>query len=113
MAVLLNTLYVTTPKAYLRLEGETVCVMVEKEKRLHLQVPMPHLGGIVCFGEVMLSPALLGRCMEDGRSVVWLERGGHFQARVEGPVMSRRVLDRSAAKTSIDIPAKSFLRGAK
>lgn len=82
MAVLLNTLYVTTPEAYLRLEGETVCVMVEKEKRL--QVPMHHLGGIVCFGDVMLSPALLGRCMADGRSVVWLERGGRFQARVEG-----------------------------
>ncbi len=47
MAVLLNTLYVTTPKAYLRLEGETVCVMVEKEKRLQLQVPMHHLGGLL------------------------------------------------------------------
>ncbi|MGQ0658187.1 MAG: type I-C CRISPR-associated endonuclease Cas1c [Chromatiales bacterium] len=84
MAVLLNTLYVTTPDAYLRLEGETVCVMVGDEKRL--QVPMHHLGAIVCLGDAMLSPALLGRCMEDGRSVVWLARSGRFQARVEGPV---------------------------
>ncbi|RLA39490.1 MAG: subtype I-C CRISPR-associated endonuclease Cas1, partial [Gammaproteobacteria bacterium] len=38
MSVFLNTLYITTPDAYLRLEGETVCVMIEKEKRL--QVPL-------------------------------------------------------------------------
>ena len=31
MSVFLNTLYVTTPDAYLRLEGETVCVMIEKD----------------------------------------------------------------------------------
>jgi CRISP-associated protein Cas1 len=36
MPALLNTLYVTTPEAYLRLEGETLCVMVEKEKRLQI-----------------------------------------------------------------------------
>jgi CRISPR-associated protein Cas1 len=29
-----NTLYVTTPEAYLRLEGETVCAKMEQEKRL-------------------------------------------------------------------------------
>ena len=45
MSVFLNTLYVTTVDAYLRLEGETVCVMVEKEKRL--QVPLHHLGAFV------------------------------------------------------------------
>ncbi len=100
MTLLLNTLYVTTPDAYLRLEGETVCVMVEKEKRL--QVPMHHLGGIVCFGDVMLSPALLGRCMEDGRSVVWLERGGRFQARVEGPVNGNILLRQAQYRIADD-----------
>jgi len=105
VTVLLNTLYVTTPEAYLRLEGETVCVMVEKEKRL--QVPMHHLGGIVCFGDVMLSPALLGRCMADGRSVVWLERGGRFQARVEGPV-NGNILLRQAQYRTADNPEKTL-----
>ncbi|MGH8471791.1 MAG: CRISPR-associated endonuclease Cas1, partial [Gammaproteobacteria bacterium] len=114
MTVLLNTLYVTTPEAYLRLEGETVCVMVEKEKRL--QVPMHHLGGIVCFGDVMLSPALLGRCMADGRSVVWLERGGRFQARVEGPVNGNILLRQAQYRTADDAGktldlVRSFLAG--
>ncbi len=114
MTVLLNTLYVTTPEAYLRLEGETVCVMVEKEKRL--QVPMHHLGAIVCIGDAMLSPALLGRCMEDGRSVVWLERGGRFRARVEGPVNGNILLRQAQyrmvddAEKSIEL-ARAFLAG--
>lgn len=105
MTLLLNTLYVTTPEAYLRLEGETVCVMIEKEKRL--QVPMHHLGGIVCFGDVMLSPALLGRCTTEGRSIVWLERGGRFQARVEGPV-NGNILLRQAQYRAADDSAKAI-----
>jgi CRISP-associated protein Cas1 len=105
VTVLLNTLYVTTPEAYLRLEGETVCVMVEKEKRL--QVPLHHLGAVVCFGDVMLSPALLGRCMEEGRSVVWLERSGRFQARAEGPV-NGNILLRQAQYRAADDPAKAL-----
>lgn len=105
MTVLLNTLYVTTPDAYLRLEGETVCVMDQEEKRL--QVPMHHLGSIVCFGDVMLSPALLGRCMAEGRSVVWLERSGRFQARVEGPV-NGNILLRQAQYRAADDPVRTI-----
>ena len=114
MTVLLNTLYVTTPDAYLRLEGETLCVMIEKEKRL--QVPMHHLGGIVCFGNVMLSPALMGRCMEEGRSLVWLSRAGRFQARVEGPVNGNILLRQAQYRTADDAAktlalSRAFLAG--
>lgn len=114
MKTLLNTLYVTTPDAYLRLEGETVCVMVEKEKRL--QVPLHHLGGFVCFGHTMLSPALLSRCAEEGRSVVWLNRNGRFGARLEGPVSGNILLRQAQHKTaadenqSLDL-ARSFIAG--
>ncbi len=114
MKRLFNTLYVTTPEAYLRLEGETVCVMVENEKRL--QVPLHHLGGFVCFGHVMLSPALLVRCAEDGRSVVWLNRNGRFGARLEGPVSGNILLRRAQHKAAdddlfvLDL-ARSFIAG--
>ncbi len=103
MKTLLNTLYVTVPDAYLRLEGETVCVMVEKEKRL--QVPMHHLGGIVCFGHTMLSPALIARCAEDGRSIVWLDRNGRFGARVEGPVNGNVLLRQAQHKAAVEAGA--------
>lgn len=105
MTVLLNTLYVTTPEAYLRLEGETVCVMIEDEKRL--QVPLHHLGAFVLFDHVMLSPALLGRCAEDGRSVVWLDRSGRFRARLEGPV-NGNILLRQAQHRTADDTAKTL-----
>lgn len=90
MTVLLNTLYITNPDAYLKLEGDTVCVIVGDQKKL--QVPLHHLGGFVLFGHVSVSPALLGRCAQDGRSVVWLSMGGKFLARVEGPVSGNVLL---------------------
>lgn len=100
MTVLQNTLYVTTPEAYLRLEGDTVCVMVEEEKRL--QVPLHHLAGLVLFDHVMLSPALLGRCAEDGRSVIWLSGSGRFRARLEGPVSGNILLRQAQFRAGED-----------
>ncbi|MEZ5589885.1 MAG: type I-C CRISPR-associated endonuclease Cas1c [Gammaproteobacteria bacterium] len=90
MRQLLNTLFITTQGAYLRLEGETVCVEIEKIKKL--QVPLHHLGSIAVFGDVMLTPALLRRCARDGRSVVLLDRNGTFGARLEGPVSGNILL---------------------
>jgi CRISPR-associated protein Cas1 len=113
MKQLLNTLYVTTPDAYLRLEGETVCVMIEKEKRL--QVPLHHLNAFVLF-DTMMSPALIGRCAADGRSIIWLNRFGRFMARMEGPVngniLLRQVQYRTAdnAEQSLNI-ARRFIAG--
>jgi len=97
MKQLLNTLYVTTPDAYLRLEGETVCVMIEKEKRL--QVPLHHLNAFVLF-DTMMSPALIGRCAADGRSIIWLNRFGRFMARMEGPVNGNILLRQAQYRTA-------------
>jgi len=90
MRQLLNTLFVTTPNAYIRLEGETLCVEVDREKKL--QVPLHHLGSLVIIGDVMVTPAVLHRCAEEGRSVVWLNRQGQFSARLEGPVSGNILL---------------------
>jgi CRISPR-associated protein Cas1 len=84
VTTLLNTLYVTLPQAYLRLENNTLCVDVEREKRM--QVPLHHIGSVVCYGNVMISPFALHRCAEEGISVVLLDANGRFKARLEGPV---------------------------
>lgn len=105
MRQLLNTLYVTTPEAYVRLDHETLRIQVEGETRL--QVPLHHLGGIVCFGNVLVSPAVLHRCADDGRSVVFLNRTGRFKARLEGPV-SGNVLLRKAQHDAIADPARTL-----
>jgi CRISP-associated protein Cas1 len=103
MHQLLNTIYVTTESAYLHLDHETLKVEVDGTTKL--QVPLHHLGGIVCFGNVLMSPALLHRCAEDGRSVVLLDRHGRFKARVEGPI-SGNVMLRRAQHLAISDPIR-------
>jgi CRISPR-associated protein Cas1 len=93
MRQLLNTLYVTTPRAYVHLDHDTLRVEVGRE--LKLQVPLLQLSAIVCFGDVLISPALLHRCAEDGRSVVWLDEHGRFKARMEGETSGNVLLRRS------------------
>lgn len=93
MSEILNTLYVTLDSSYLHLDHDTVRVEANGETRL--QVPLLHLAGLVCFGDAMVSPALIRRCAEDGRFLVFLDRNGGFVARVEGP-MSGNVLLRQA-----------------
>ncbi|MFQ5569372.1 MAG: type I-C CRISPR-associated endonuclease Cas1c [Rhodothermales bacterium] len=90
---ILNTLFVQTQGAYLRLDHETLCVEVEGEKRF--QVPLHHLGGLVLFGNVLISPFLLHRCARDGRDVVWFTSYGAFQGRLAGPVSGNVLLRRA------------------
>ena len=99
MRQILNTLYVMTPNAYVHLENDTLRIEVEREKKL--QVPLHHIGTVVCFGNVMMSPGAMHRCAEDGRSVVLLDRNGRFKARLEGPV-SGNILLRQAQFRAAD-----------
>ena len=78
----LNTLYVTTQGAYLAKDGETVQVRVERKSRA--QVPLHNLEGIVCFGRVACSPALLGACADKGVAVSFFTERGRFLASVRG-----------------------------
>jgi len=90
---LLNTLYVTTPESYLHLDNDTLRIEIEHETRL--RVPLHHLSSVICFGHVMISPILMHRLADDGKSLVLLDGHGRFKARLEGPV-SGNVLLRQA-----------------
>lgn len=89
----LNTLYVMTGGSYLHLDNDTVRIEVERETRL--RVPLHHLGAIVVFGDILLSPALIGRCAKDGITITLLDRNGRFMARVEGPLSGNVLLRRA------------------
>ncbi len=78
----LNTLFVTTEGSYLRKDGQAVVVMVEKQARL--RIPLHNLDGIVCFGNVMCSPYLMGVCAKSGVSLSFLTPYGGFVAAVTG-----------------------------
>ncbi|MEO6423478.1 MAG: DUF6880 family protein [Candidatus Nitrotoga sp.] len=82
-----------TQNAYLHLENDTLSVDVEREKKL--QVPLHHLGSVVCLGNIMLSPALMHRCADGGISLVLLNNQGRFKARLEG-LLSGNILLRQA-----------------
>ncbi len=105
MKEILNTLYVTRERAYLHLDHDTLRMEVKEEKPL--QMPLLHLGSIICFGDVLLSPALIHRCAEDGRTITLLDRNGHFKARIEGPT-SGNVLLRQAQHAANSDPKRTL-----
>ncbi len=90
---LLNTLYVTTPGSYLRLDNDTL--RVEADEELKLRVPLHHLQAVVCFGHVNMSAPLMHKLADGGISLVLLDGNGRFKARLEGGV-SGNVLLRQA-----------------
>jgi len=111
---LLNTLYVTLPDAWLRLDNDTLRIEVERETRL--RVPLHHLTAVVCFGHVGLSAPLMHRLADEGIALVLLDSNGRFKARLEGAV-SGNVLLRQAqfargadAAFTLDM-ARSFVAG--
>lgn len=93
MKKLLNTLYVTTQGAYLHRDSETV--VIEHEQQKILQVPIHMISSIICFGNVLCSPALLGFCSERSVSISFLTEYGRFLASVHGPISGNVLLRRN------------------
>lgn len=111
---LLNTLYVTMPESYLRLENSTL--RIEQDGEVRLRVPLHHLQSVVCFGHVGVSLPLLHRLAEEGIAFVMVDANGRFKARLEGAV-SGNVLLRQAQFRQSTAPgftletAKAFVAG--
>ncbi len=78
----LNTLFVTTQGSYLHQYGEALTLKVGDETRL--QLPLHSLGGVVCFGQVTMSPWLMAKCADQGIAISFLTEQGKFLARVVG-----------------------------
>ena len=95
-----NTLYVMTPNAYAHLDNGTVRIEIERETKL--RVPLHHIGTLVCFGNVLVSPALMHCLADDGKSLVLLDNSGRFKARLEGPVSGNVLLRLAQHKATAD-----------
>lgn len=98
MKRLLNTVYVTSEGAALRKDGENLVASVDGEERS--RVPFHMLASIVAFGAIHASPALMEACGANGITLVFLDRAGRFQARVEGPVTGNVLLRRAQYRAS-------------
>jgi len=104
---LLNTLFVQSQGAYLRLDHDTLVIEVQGETRL--QVPLHHLGGLALYGNVLISPFLLHRCAEDGRQVLWFTAQGEFRARLVGPTSGNVLLRRAQHRALDDLEKAVYL----
>lgn len=100
MRKLLNILHVMTQGAYLHRDGETVAVKIGPE--LKLRLPVHTLEGLVCWGQVSCSPAVLSLCCEKGVGISFLTEQGRFLARVQGPVSGNVLLRRQQYRIADD-----------
>lgn len=101
----LNTLYITTQKTYLHKKGETVEIVVDN--KVKATIPFITLDSIVCFGNVAVSPFLLGACPEKNITISLLSESGKFLARVQGPVAGNVLLRKAQYRLSEDKSASA------
>lgn len=93
MRHLLNTLYVTDPLMYLSLENENIVVWSDRE--VVGKFPLHLFQSIVCFGCKGLSPALMGKCINDNIYISLHNLHGGFEASVVGNIPGNVILRRS------------------
>jgi CRISPR-associated protein Cas1 len=104
MKKLLNTLYITRQESYLHKERETIVVKNGDDKLA--QFPALTVGNILCFGQISVSPFLMGYCAEQGIGLSFYTEYGRFLARVHGR-QSGNVLLRRAQYRWADCEEKS------
>lgn len=105
MKKLLNTLYITTENAYLALDGENV--VVQSDGNTLGRLPLHMIDGIMAFGYVGASPALMGKCAEMNKSLVFLKPSGRFLAKVTGKSYGNILLRREQYRVCDD-PERSL-----
>lgn len=93
MRPLRNVIYVQTQNAWLHKDNDNLVLKVEKETKA--RIPIHKLQGLVCFGQVSISPYLMAHCAENAITITYLNQFGKFLARVEGPVSGNVLLRRT------------------
>lgn len=100
MRKLLNTLYVTTPEAYLSKDGLNVVVSVDKEELF--RIPILNIENIVTFGYMGASPGLMKLCMDNSVSLSFMTPQGRFIGRVQGATRGNVLLRKKQYSLSED-----------
>ena len=114
MAIIQNTLYLTTPKTVVLRDHLTLRVEIEKQTRL--TVPIHHLESICAFGRVVVTPPAMALCWDHQVAVHYHTENGHLLAQVLGSGDTRYLL-RRAQYAAADSPqdatriARQFVAG--
>ena len=98
MRKLQNTLYITTQGSYLHKERETL--VVEQERKKVAQLPVHSIGHIFCFGNVLVSPFLMGFCCENNVNLAFFTENGRFLGRLQGRQSGNVLLRRAQYRLS-------------
>lgn len=101
MRKLLNTLYVTTPEAYLSKDGQNVVVSVNQEEVF--RIPAINIESIVTFGYMGASPGVMRLCTDSGISLTFLSPHGRFISRMQGSVKGNVLLRKKQYQLSDDV----------
>lgn len=105
MRKLQNTLYITSQGSYLHKERETL--VVERERKKVVQLPVHAIGHIFCFGNVLVSPFLMGFCGENGINLAFFTENGRYlgrlQGRQSGNILLRRAQYRQSERDPVPI----------
>ena len=114
MRKLLNTLFVTSPDAYLSRDSENVVVKIENKERF--RIPIHNIEGIVSVGFMGASPSLMALCTERNVALSFISEGGKFLGRVSGSVSGNVLLRRKQYRIADDEEvsrslAKLFIAG--
>ena len=102
MRKLQNTLYITTQGSYLHKERETL--VIEQERRKVAQLPVHAIGHIFCFGNVLVSPFLMGFCGENNVNLVFYTENGRYLGRLQGRQSGNVLLRRAQYRVSDSEP---------
>lgn len=104
MRPLRNVIYIQTQHSWVHKDNDNLVLKVDNE--LKARIPIHKLQGLVCFGQVTISPYLMAHCAENGITITYLNLFGKFLARVEGPISGNVLLRRTQHLTGNDV-AKS------
>lgn len=102
MRKLQNTLYITTQGSYLHKERETL--VVEQDRKKVAQLPIHSIGHIFCFGNVLVSPFLMGFCGENNVNLAFFTENGRYLGRLQGRQSGNVLLRRMQYKRSESNP---------
>lgn len=90
MRKLLNTLFVTTPDAYLSLDGNNVVIL--KNGNVLFRIPVCNIEGIVCFNYMGASPKLMQYCTDNNIYISFLSPSGDYLASINGKIRGNVLL---------------------
>jgi len=97
---LLNTLYVTSPDAYISRDGMNI--VVSSQKKEIGRIPIHNLQSIICFGYAGASPAAMNLCVTNNVLMSFLTHHGRFQASVVGETCGNVLLRRNQYRMADD-----------